>query len=63
MKDKKIIVLTGGGTAGHVYPALAVKEYLDENYQVHYIGGNGMEKDIIKKENMMYMELNMQNVI
>ena len=44
---KKKIVLTGGGTAGHVYPALAVAENLDE-YEIHYIGGNGIEKDILK---------------
>ncbi len=46
----KKIVLTGGGTAGHIYPTLAVKEHLGEEYEVHYIGGNGMEKDIISKE-------------
>lgn len=47
---KKRIVLTGGGTAGHVYPALAVKEKLEKDYDIHYIGGSGMEKDIVKKE-------------
>lgn len=44
----KKIVLTGGGTAGHIYPALALLPKLKE-YEVHYIGSNGMEKDILKK--------------
>lgn len=38
-------------TAGHVYPALAVKEKLGNEYLVHYIGGKGMEKDIVQKDN------------
>lgn len=47
----KKIVFTGGGTAGHIYPALAIIEELDQKeYEVHYIGGNGMEKEIIGKE-------------
>lgn len=56
--NKKKIVLTGGGTAGHVYPALAVKEYLGKEYEVHYIGGNGMEKGIVEKEkDILYHEI------
>ena len=46
--EKKKIVLTGGGTAGHVYPALAVAEKL-KDYEIHYIGSNGIEKDILAK--------------
>lgn len=56
--NKKKIVLTGGGTAGHVYPALAVKEDLGKEYEVHYIGGNGMEKGILSKEkDIKYYEI------
>ena len=54
----KKLILTGGGTAGHVYPALAVAKLLKEQYQLHYIGGNGMEKDILSKEpNIIYHQI------
>lgn len=45
------IVVTGGGTAGHVMPHLALKPHLDNHFgKVVYIGSkNGMEKDIVKK--------------
>jgi len=45
----KKIILTGGGTAGHTTPNLALLPYLKEdNYEIHYIGSeNGIEKSII----------------
>lgn len=53
----KKIVLCGGGTAGHVYPALAVAEKLSA-YEIHYFGGNGMEKEILKQHpNIKYHEI------
>ena len=46
-KSKKI-VLTGGGTAGHVSPNLALLPYLQEaGYEVTYIGSKtGIERRI-----------------
>jgi UDP-N-acetylglucosamine--N-acetylmuramyl-(pentapeptide) pyrophosphoryl-undecaprenol N-acetylglucosamine transferase len=48
--------MTGGGTAGHVTPNLAlVPELLKENFDIKYIGSkDGIEKDIIKKANIEY---------
>ena len=39
------IVFSGGGTAGHVTPNLALIDQL-QNEQIYYIGTNGMEKDL-----------------
>ena len=50
------IVVTGGGTGGHIYPALAFIKYLksvDENLEVLYIGTEkGLEKKIVPRENI-----------
>ena len=52
----KKIVLTGGGTAGHVTPNIALLPGLkDRNYEIRYIGSvSGMEKDLIEKEGIAY---------
>lgn len=45
----KRIILTGGGTAGHVTPNIALLPSLKElGYDIHYIGShNGIEKELI----------------
>ena len=45
----KTIILTGGGTAGHVTPNLALIPSLRANgYDIRYIGSyNGMEKRLV----------------
>ena len=52
----KRIVLTGGGTAGHVTPNLALLPSLQERgYEIHYIGSyNGIEKKLIEGAGIPY---------
>lgn len=42
------IVFTGGGTAGHVVPNMALIEELKEKNQLYYIGTDGLEKQLLK---------------
>ena len=52
----KKILLTGGGTAGHVTPNIALLPDLRaEGYDIHYIGSyNGMEKKLIEAQGIHY---------
>ena len=52
----KRIVLTGGGTAGHVTPNMAlVPKLIDEGYNIYYIGSyEGMEKKLIEDIGIKY---------
>lgn len=52
----KHIVLTGGGTAGHVTPNIALISRLKEQgYQISYIGSyNGIEKTLIEELGIPY---------
>ena len=52
----KKIVLTGGGTAGHVTPNIAlIPELQKKGYEVHYIGSyTGIEKKLIEELGIPY---------
>ncbi|MEY8339445.1 undecaprenyldiphospho-muramoylpentapeptide beta-N-acetylglucosaminyltransferase [Lachnospiraceae bacterium 62-35] len=52
----KKIILTGGGTAGHVTPNLALIPSLKElGYEIHYIGSyQGIEKKLIENAGIEY---------
>lgn len=52
----KKILLTGGGTAGHVTPNIALLPDLKaEDYDIHYIGSyEGMEKKLITAQGIHY---------
>jgi len=50
------ILFTGGGTGGHIYPIIAIKKALENNYKGEmrflYVGPNSFAVDIFKKENI-----------
>lgn len=52
----KRIVLTGGGTAGHVTPNIALIPFLQkEGFEISYIGAyDGMEKGLIEREGIPF---------
>lgn len=52
----KKIILTGGGTAGHCTPNVALIPYLKNHFdKIYYLGSkNGIERSIIEKENIEY---------
>ncbi len=52
----KKIILTGGGTAGHVTPNIALMPTLRQNgYDIEYIGSyTGIEKQLIEAEHVPY---------
>ena len=52
----KKIVLTGGGTAGHVTPNIALLPSLrEEGYEIFYIGSiSGIEKTLVRQQKIPY---------
>lgn len=51
---RKKIILTGGGTAGHVMPCLAIAEKL-EGWDIHYIGRReGIERELAESRGITY---------
>lgn len=60
------VVITAGGTGGHIFPALALISKLKEkekNIEILYIGTtNRMEKDIIPKEGIPYIGIEMKGL-
>ena len=52
------IVLTGGGTGGHILPNLSLKPYLKNSFKdIIYIGSNGgLEEEIIAREDDITFE-------
>lgn len=58
----KKVVITTGGTGGHIYPALAVAEELkSRNFDVLFVGSNRrMEKDLVPKSGHRFIGLDIE---
>ena len=52
----KRIILTGGGTAGHVTPNIAlIPELQKRGYEIHYVGSkDGIEKKLMEEFDIPY---------
>ncbi len=60
------VLLTGGGTSGHVNPALAIADIIkknDPNAEFAYIGTeHGIEKRLVEKEGIPFYNVNIRGV-
>ena len=60
------VIITAGGTGGHINPALAIIEKIkkeDKTSEFLYIGTtNRMEKDIIPEKGIPYIGIEMQGL-
>ena len=59
MSNKKTYFITGGGTGGHIYPAVAVADALlneNDTEQIFYIGNpNNLEASIVRDKNYKFL--------
>ena len=57
MSSQKTLVFTGGGSGGHVMPALTILKQINQNatYDVHYIGGiSSIERELVADYKLVY---------
>ncbi|MDD5622104.1 MAG: undecaprenyldiphospho-muramoylpentapeptide beta-N-acetylglucosaminyltransferase [Actinomycetota bacterium] len=64
---RKKILICGGGTGGHLYPAMAIIEYIKDNYplcELFFIGSDkGLGKELIPAFNINYKNIKSSGLI
>jgi len=55
----KRVILTSGGTAGHVWPIVSIIDELKQNSDIEYlyVGSNGIEKKIAKEQKLNFQSI------
>ncbi len=60
------IIISAGGTGGHIYPALSIVNKIkdkDKNAEILYVGTTDrMEKDIVPKYNIEYYAIKIRGI-